>query len=301
MIVGEPLSNPEQGWVRDPRNLPDADQSVRERLGDVPGPIEPLGGGLANDSIRVGDRVLRIYRREVDALYKERALLERAWRHVRTPSVLEVGADFLVLEYVEHGPLTDATEHAEAVGRALAEIHATSFEQSGFLTTDAGRVERPFGDFVDAFCSHVGSLEAVPPDIREAIVERYEVNRALLSELASSPVLLHGDFKVSNIHWADEGRPLVLDWEFAYAGPALLDIGQLIRWGVPEGWADAFARAYGAEGGTLPEAWTALAETLDLVNLAGLLDGSEDRSRRQEDVQGRIQQTLSSVQAIHRR
>jgi aminoglycoside phosphotransferase (APT) family kinase protein len=286
------LSNPESRWEPVRTAQVDVAEAVRARLGDIPGTVERLGGGLANDSIRVGDRVLRIYRRDVESLAREAALLERSWQHVRVPQVVERGDDFLLLEFVEHTPLSSAPEQAAAVGRALAEIHRDRFEDAGFLAAQARRVARPFGDFVDAFCAHVESLESVPADISAAIVARFEAKRAVLAGLADRPVLLHGDFKVSNIHWTEEGRPLVLDWEFAYAGPALLDVGQILRWEVPDAWVATFAGAYGAAGGELPDDWRALARTLDLVNLAGLLDGAAHGSRRREDVLGRLRQSL---------
>jgi aminoglycoside phosphotransferase (APT) family kinase protein len=286
------LPNPEAQWERNRGSGVDVERAVRERLGEVAEPFRQLGGGLANDSIRVGDRVLRIYRRDVESLAREAALLERSWQHVRVPQVVERGDDFLLLEFVEHTPLSSAPEQAAAVGRALAEIHRDRFEDAGFLAAQARRVARPFGDFVDAFCAHVESLESVPADISAAIVARFEAKRAVLAGLADRPVLLHGDFKVSNIHWTEEGRPLVLDWEFAYAGPSLLDVGQILRWEVPDAWVEAFAGAYRHAGGALPDGWRGLAETLDLVNLAGLLDGAAHSSRRREDVLGRLRQSL---------
>ena len=286
------LSNPEHQWERTPTSDLEVEDAVHERLGEVAGPLVQLGGGLANDSIRVGDRVLRIYRRDVDALAKEAALLGRGWRVLRVPEILERGEDFVVLEFVEHRALATATEHAAAVGRALAEVHQLTFEEAGFLDAQARCVVQPFGDIVDAFRAHVASLEAVPDDLRAAVVARFQGHRGVLGDLAERPVLLHGDFKVSNVHWTDEARPLVLDWEFAYAGPALLDVGQIMRWSVPERWAEVFAEAYRVGGGELPERWRELAETLDLVNLAGLLDGSEQGSRRRNDVLGRMRQTL---------
>lgn len=65
-------------------------------------------------------------------------------------------------------------------------------------------------------------------------------------ELSGRPVLLHGDWKPSNLHWA--GRLLVLDWEFAYARPSLMDVGQLLRWSAGRSFVDAFAKSYEASG-----------------------------------------------------
>jgi hypothetical protein len=64
---------------------------------------------------------------------------------------------------------------------------------------------------------------------------------------------VHSDFKVSNLHWA--GAPLVLDWEFAWAGTRYIDIAQLLRWKPAERFVADFAAAYSAHGGVLADEW----------------------------------------------
>jgi aminoglycoside phosphotransferase (APT) family kinase protein len=111
---------------------------------------------------------------------------------------------------------------------------------------------------------------------------------------AEGPVLLHGDFKVSNLFWVPAANaPLVLDWEFAYSGPALMDVGQLFRWEPSEIFARAFAASYRGHGGTLPDGdWRRAAASFDLVNLCGLLERAEPGSRRAIDVREGIVRTL---------
>src|SRR5262249_31223649 len=111
---------------------------------------------------------------------------------------------------------------------------------------------------------------------------------------AAAPVLLHGDFKASNLHWTLDERLLVLDWEFAYAGPALMDIGQLLRWRPPEAFVTAFAAAYQNHGGVLSADWRRSADVFDLVILAGLAGGAEPDSRRAHDLRARIERTCAT-------
>lgn len=290
---------------------------MAERIGVVPEslPVELLSGGLANQNIRVANKVLRIYRRDPGARRKEARLLQHGWTHFRVPLVHQIGDDFLVLEYVPHDPVMGSAEHGAAVGRALAEIHAMSFGRAGFLGPDL-TVETPFvvpaGDAegelegephavgeatVDGFRDHVaGQLDIVGAEparqsIRAviAILERFH---AALRELSATPVLLHGDFKPANLHWARSDELLVLDWEFAYAGPALMDLGQVIRWTPPDGFCTAFAAEYRACGAPLPDDWRRWAQVFDLVNLASMLVTSSPGSRRFRDIQGRIRDTL---------
>ena len=95
--------------------------------------------------------------------------------------------------------------------------------------------------------------------------------RAFLDELAENddaapdtPVLSHTDFKLSNLHVTPAGELVVLDWEFAWAGPRLLDIGQLLRWHPPESFVQAFASAYRDGGGLLVDGWRRFAAIIDL-------------------------------------
>ncbi|MGM0557284.1 MAG: phosphotransferase family protein [Myxococcota bacterium] len=289
----EPLENPERAW-RPPNRVEDVSiDEIEERVGPVDADFEVLGGGHANANIRLADgRVLRLYRRDADAARKEKALLERSWQRLRVPQVAGSGSDFLVLEYVDHAPLQGRAEHGAAIGRALAEIHAQAFDCAGFLGSAADGVAKPFTDVVADFREYMASREQVDPEVRDAVVDFWSARRDDLDALAEHAVLLHGDFKVSNLHWTDTGLPLVLDWEFAYAGPALADIGQLIRWQPPATFCDAFAEAYREFGGELPDDWRDWAEVFDLVNLVGLLEGARAGSRRHQDVTQRLTETL---------
>jgi hypothetical protein len=92
---------------------------------------------------------------------------------------------------------------------------------------------------------------------------------------------------------------LVLDWEFAYAGSALSDIGQLLRWQPPERFVQAFAEAYSRHGGRLITDWRRWAATFDLVNLAGLA-ANRSRADRSDvshvaDLRRRLEETLVNL------
>lgn len=292
------LPNPERAWGRPSLvDAPDPAEVVRSRLGPTDEPLEVLSGGLANLNVRVGDaRVLRVYRREPAARPKEASLLRRGWRSLRVPAVLSEGDDFLLLERVAHGPVLATAEHGAAVGRALAEIHETRFEVAGHLGGDL-RVSEPFPCVVSALLAHVddlldGPAGALVPDLA-ASLRAYLAERAdRLRARAGAPVLLHGDFKASNLHWTTDERLLVLDWEFAWAGPALMDVGQLVRWSPPAAFCDAFAASYRAGGGALPDDWPRDAATFDLVNLVGLLAHAPAGSRRVVDVRASLVEAL---------
>ncbi len=295
----EPLANPERLWTGNagPGDITRA--QIEERIGDFAGAWTLLSGGLVNANVRVDARVLRIYRRNARALPLEAALLRRRWTSFRAPALLATGTDFAVLEYVPHSPLLASAAHGAAVGRALAEIHALSFEQAGFLTP-ALDVWQPFPDLVTSLIDYARSVapKAEGPLGRELtwkLLNTLESNAPALRAAAGKPVLLHADFKASNLHWTDDDRLLVLDWEFAYAGSRLSDIGQLLRWAPPQAFSRAFADAYVEAGGELPADFRKWAALLDLVNLLGLVaDHSEIAPEpRVRDVSERIALTLA--------
>jgi len=301
----EPLPNPERFWKPRAELREVTRAEVERRIGSFAGPLTLLSGGLANANVLVDGRVLRIYRRDPGALAVEAALLRRPWSSLRVPAILSTGEDFLLLEYVPHGPVLGSAEHGAAVGRALAEIHALSFEQAGFLTPELG-MGQPFPDLVTSLVDYARSLMPgaeleLGPELAGQLLHALESNAPALRAAAGEPVLLHADFKASNLHWTNDQRLLVLDWEFAYSGSRLSDIGQLLRWAPPEAFVRAFERGYVEAGGVLPAEFRKWAALLDLVNLAGLvahLSGTgtgtgTDSDERVRDVRERIARTLA--------
>lgn len=298
------LRNPERDWMRASQRSINVDE-VERRIGSTTEPLELLSGGLNNINIRIGrSRVLRIYRglesgtifRDAAVVGKEATLASRNWRWLRTPKVLARGPDFLVFEYVEHVPLSEM--HGAAVGRALAEIHATTFAATGLLGANL-ELKRPADwgpadehEFTARDYGH-SQLAEVGPVLDGELVVRISAfldsDPLATRNAADVPVLTHSDFKASNVHWTS-GVPLVLDWEYAWAGSRYVDIGQLLRWHPPEAFVREFAAAYVDGGGALVDDWRRLAETIDLCALIGLSRIPE--SRMTDDLIRRIVETI---------
>ncbi len=290
----EPFPNPESAWHTERGTLRIDRQSILDRIGPCDEPIQPLSGGLANAVYRIGtERILRIYQRDKTSLAKESALLMHPWRSLRTPTVLDQGADFLVLEHVPHGRLENCEAHGRRVGEALAEIHDRRLASHGLFNANLS-VAEPFPDFVQSMAAYMSSLARDRSDqsLFDRMTESLLAAKPSLDPCAQSPVRLHGDFKPSNLHWTPDGQLLVLDWEFTYSGPALMDVAQLARWGMPAPFKSAFESAYRNNGGRLEADWQRHAEILDLVNLAGLLAKSERPSTRYADLVNRIRTCL---------
>jgi fructosamine-3-kinase len=291
------LSNPELGWERGPEEPQSTLKEAAARIDCAGLELELLSGGLANTNIRVGrEKVLRIYRQDAGRLSKERALLEKGWDHMAVPAVLEAGPDFLVLNYVPHRRLEDRCEHAEAVGRALAEIHSVPYERWGLLDAQL-KLKDEFPDLVDSLLVYAAScfegIGASLAHFREPVLAFLGKQASGMRQAAQGPCLVHSDFKVSNVHWTADGRPFILDWETAYAGSPLSDIGQLFRWKPSPEFSRAFETGYRAGGGRLDPAWRDRAEAFDLINLASLFKDSGPGSRREADLAARVEEILS--------
>lgn len=293
----KPLRNPEQEWAHHAPTI--SRPEVESRIGPTDAALTVLSGGLANVNVRIGaDRVLRIHRREPASTAVERALLSRPWTTFSVPSLRGAGPDFLVLDFLSLEPVPDDATHGAVVGRALAEIHGTPVTSAGFLDPDLA-VREPVTDVLGMLRDYAcAELRRFDPSGSVAVVARLltELDRSdQLVVAAKDVVLLHADFKPANLHVVPDGRLCVLDWEFAYAGPALMDVGQLHRYGPSAEFSAAFARSYREAGRCLPADFERMARRFDLFNLAGLLGGSEPGTRRASDVQTLIQATLDET------
>lgn len=265
------LANPERTWhLATTRTLDRAE--VERRIGPTREPVEVLSGGLRNLNVRVGrDRVLRI-QRDPSTIAKQVSLLRRPWRSFRTPQVLAVGEDFLVLEHLELRPLPETA--GEAVGRAFAEIHGHTYAHTGDLDGDLALATSNPGVDAEGFAArgygHANLREAEPfldRTLASQIAAFLDTDPIAARDALDVPVLCHCDSKVSNLHVTPAGELVVLDWELAWSGPRLLDLGLLFRWQPPAVFERAFADGYRAGGGVLIEDWRRIAEVIDLGSL----------------------------------
>src|SRR5262245_21045895 len=231
-------------WERSVALPPDLDALCsphERRWPDLSGkPREVLGGGLRSLNVRVGsDRVVRLALAEEHDLEKEAALLRLVSPDVRVPRLLDAAPRALLLEHVPHEDLPAAVDVAARVGRAAARIHAHRFERSGMLDGDL-RVREPFPTAWDALRGWAEAAIARSAgrrlgDRAARVVAAWEAEGTALRAACASPRLVHADFKPANVKWIPgEREVLVLDWEFAWAGPPLADLGQFLRWGAPE-------------------------------------------------------------------
>ena len=278
-----------------------------------------LSGGLSNTLYRItlagGERlVLRLTTRDPAACARELAIA-RIVRPlgVPMPEVLLADPDpdgelppWALIAWAEGLPLAEALprlaaspEEARACGRsvgeALAPLSGVSFSECGFFGVAEGgelTVAEPLGGVREGFVGYIRACLGSPAAARRlgddaprllAMVER---EAGLFEPLEGSIGLAHSDFKVSNLMVAPDGAgrlrlSAVLDWEFAFAGPPLLDVGMMLRdeARLPEGFAAGFVDGFSSAGGVLPPRWRRTAELLDLANLCGFLAMDDDVER----------------------
>jgi len=110
--------------------------------------------------------------------------------------------------------------------------------------------------------------------------------------------LVHSDFNGFNILVRQNKErwnvTAVLDWEFAFAGSPLIDIGNMLRYShmYPPIFEREFLHGYQEQGGILPAEWKKVAKLVDLLSLCEFLNSPTPRDALLQEVSGLIIGTL---------
>jgi aminoglycoside phosphotransferase (APT) family kinase protein len=297
--------------------------------------MTPLTTGLVNTNYRIELEslegasslvVLRLYTRDLAACAREERLLRLVTGAVPAPTVLYADPDathfrqpWMLMTWREGVPLPEALvtlEPAEApalaaaLGATAAAIGAFTFPASGFFAPDltiAEPLDAPAGMTRERlryllFEGRAG--ERLGVDLTGRLWPLVESHIPELNALAGRVSLVHADFRDSNLLVArDDGAwrvTGVLDWEFAFAGPSLFDLGQLLRREatmLPPGFAADVIAAYRAHGGFAPPAWRRMTLLMDLMNLCGFADMDTPRGVMLADATSLIEATVARLDA----
>ncbi|GIF14152.1 aminoglycoside phosphotransferase (APT) family kinase protein [Actinoplanes teichomyceticus] len=264
--------------------------------------VRELTGGFSNHNVAISTDdgntyVLRRYRGR-NACAVEAALARRLAGVVPVPEVVAAdetgrlaGEPALLSRFRPGRPLSDVLASADAgvaeqcgraVGLTLARIGTVSFEAPGFfadasLTPGPPGVEPAAGldDFVQRCLAQGDAAGHLTAGEQRALREHAARATALLVAVHGCRLLVHSDYNPKNLLVdADHGRwrvTAVLDWEFAFSGPPLVDVGNMLRDPRPPGFAEAFVGGFRDAGGGLPPDWRELSAALDLYALADFL------------------------------
>jgi Ser/Thr protein kinase RdoA (MazF antagonist) len=210
----------------------------------------------------------------------------------------------LLQELFERLAPSELVEIAAECGRVLAAIHAHAFDWCGEfgpgleVAREYGRPSRFVPDAIRQALFHGRAGARLGEPLRDDLWRVVERSAPRLTALDERYGLVHADYKRSNLLIARRGArwhvAAVLDWEFAFAGPALVDFGLFLRAGdaLPQGFREAFASAYRDAGGQLPRDWLPLSRLIDLLSQITFLDDPRDRPRVFAESTQVIQETL---------
>jgi aminoglycoside phosphotransferase (APT) family kinase protein len=265
--------------------------------------VVPLSGGYSGETFLVttgGEQaVLRLYARHPERAAVDQALLERLRGLLPVPAVLEsslvpAGPDrppFLLLEALPGDrldvvlPAADASlarRLGEAAAGVLVLLATERMPRAGWFA-DATLEPHPFpadaSDPVRWLTARTRTPWFAALSERDRRALRAVATRA--RELTARPArtaLVHADFNPKNllVDPATGGVTGVLDWEFAYAGAPLGDIGNLLRFETDREFTAAVATGYAERAPDVPDDWVEVARALDLFALVELAGRSAD-------------------------
>lgn len=188
-------------------------------------------------------------------------------------------------------PGTSQEDHAalgRAAGRALAAIGRVGFDRAGFfgddtLTPSADGMPASLAEFVDDCLARGHAREALDPAELAGLRSLAAAWTPLAARADGDSRLVHSDYNPKNLLVARDTEArhasggwsvtAVLDWEFAFSGSPLHDVGNMLRFTgeIPPAFAAAFTDGFRAAGGELPPDWREISRALDLYALAELL------------------------------
>ncbi|MFJ8923519.1 Ser/Thr protein kinase RdoA involved in Cpx stress response, MazF antagonist [Streptomyces sp. LamerLS-316] len=211
------------------------------------------------------------------------------------------GRPALLYRFVEGVPLSqvlaegpgsgEAQDLGRAVGMVLARIGRVRLPRPGVFA-DSSLVPNPDSDetlddlpgFVER-CLVTGApdgpLSGTDSATLRALARR---GHLALTAVAGERHLVHGDFNPKNVlvqrragQWAVTA---VLDWELAFSGSPLFDVGNILRFAheYPPAFTTGFLDGFRGGNGRLPADWLQLSRTLDLFALADILTAPPDRA-----------------------
>jgi len=281
-----------------------------------------INTGLANTNIQIilndADEqfLLRIYTRDHHALAQEKALSEKYGKRIAMPHFLYVNENpdrysYGLQKWIPGIPFYQAIEQADAIGEeilaknlalALSSISQHRMPTAGFFDSHLQVLPfeqdgdlHPFISYVQDCLFKGNAGKWLGGGLSEMVWGYLQQNQEFFPSQEPA-TLVHGDFNPDNILVDEHTYQItgILDWEYAFAGSPLFDLGTLLRWQWPAGFEENFINSYQAMTDiTLPVHWRKMLKLQDLTNLIGLLNTSRECLNLNRDVKTLIQNTLN--------
>ena len=287
-----------------------------------------LSGGLINTNIKIelshqAPVVLRLYRGDAAVCLKEMAILRLVRATLPVPEVIHVepngigdSGPFCILEFVNGQTFQQLkrTNDLEAIHQAAASAGETLARMRTYQFTKPGRLQvnlekaltvgdayiegpDPIPCLLDTFLQSENLQRWLDQSTRQKLHNFIWSWAAHLTSLDNERHLVHSDFGNRNL-LVDciNGRwqvAAVLDWEFAFSGSQLIDIGHFLRYERQDASLREpyFSRAFVESGGELPDDWRRISQVLDVTALVECLT----HDYIPDDVAGEILQLIEST------
>ncbi len=216
-----------QRYVASVSRLQEILQRLEPSLGPLGGEPVPLSGGITNHNYRVtlgGEQcVVRVHGKDTELLgidrHAERLASETAAALAIAPALLAAQEDCLVTRFLASDPVParEVAEHADEIACALRAFHDAPVA----LPT---RFWVP--DLLEQYSDRIRARGVRPPD-------HYGQAAVVAARIAAAlppwrPRPCHNDLLASNIIRArEDGRLVIVDWEYAGMGHPCFDLGNL--------------------------------------------------------------------------
>jgi aminoglycoside phosphotransferase (APT) family kinase protein len=251
---------------------------------------ELLTGGLINTNLKVhfdggfDPVVLRVYRDGPEVCRKELALHDLVKGEVPVAEIIYASTEsspaFAVLEYFEGLTFQQLkrTGDLEAIHQAAADVGKTLAAIGRFSIGDKV-IEGP--DQVRRILDRFLASPILQQRVSVALIDRLHnliwSHAAELRVVDEDRSLVHNDFGNRNILVRQQHGSwrvaAILDWELAFRGSPLLDVGHFLRYEAPAQplREPHFSRAFIEHGGKLPDNWQRIVKLIDLTGLVECL------------------------------
>ena len=276
--------------------------------------LQLLSGGLINSNFKAdfetnhGPIVVRVYRNGAQACRKEMALYDLLSPTIRVPRVLYAAPEgidgspsFLIYEFADGLTFQElkrtndlkAIQHASfSVGATLASIGCFNFGKPGRLEVEEHATTLTVGEkfisgpdqiprLMDRFLASDNCERRAGSKLIKRLHDFVWSYSSGIPDLENTSRLVHNDFGNRNILLHKENGEwivaAILDWEFAFSGSPLLDVGNFLRYErkIAPLCEPHFSEGFLEHGGQLPDNWRQIAAIIDLSGIVECLTHDE--------------------------